>query len=94
MINIIKVAINNIINTIIIISTAEYFLIPTDEWERVYISFLLKYKNYNSSSCVLRVRNSVSHFEGGHRLRVSESRVLSTFGPKMDEDGPWKETAK
>jgi hypothetical protein len=25
-----------------------------------------------------------------HRLRVSESRVLRIFGPKREEDGPWR----
>jgi hypothetical protein len=32
------------------------------------------------------VQNLVSHFEGEHRLRVFENRVLRIFGPKREED--------
>jgi hypothetical protein len=33
----------------------------------------------------------VSHFEGGHRLRVFENRVLRIiFRPKREEDGSWR----
>jgi hypothetical protein len=33
----------------------------------------------------------VSHFEGEHRLKVFENRVLRRiFGPKREEDGPWR----
>jgi hypothetical protein len=33
----------------------------------------------------------VSHFEGEHRLRVFENRVLRRiFGPKREEDGSWR----
>jgi hypothetical protein len=37
------------------------------------------------------VRKLVSQFEGGHRLRVFENRVLRRiFGPKRGEDGSWR----
>jgi hypothetical protein len=36
------------------------------------------------------VRNSVSYFEGGNRLRVFENRMLSIFGPKTEGDGSWR----
>jgi hypothetical protein len=37
------------------------------------------------------MRNLVTHFERGHRLRVSENSVLrKIFGPKMEEDGSWR----
>jgi hypothetical protein len=33
----------------------------------------------------------VSHFEGEHKLRVFENRVLrKIFGPKREEDGSWR----
>jgi hypothetical protein len=32
----------------------------------------------------------VSHFEGEHRLRVFENRVLRIFGPERAEDGSWR----
>jgi hypothetical protein len=33
----------------------------------------------------------VSHFGGGHRLRVFENRVLRKIsGPKREEDGSWR----
>jgi hypothetical protein len=34
---------------------------------------------------------NMSHFEGEHRLRVFENRVLRRiFGPKREEDGSWR----
>jgi hypothetical protein len=36
------------------------------------------------------VRNLVSRFEGGHTLRVFENTVLRMFGPRREEDGPWR----
>jgi hypothetical protein len=36
------------------------------------------------------VRNFVSHFEGEHRLRVFENRVLRIFGPKREEEELWR----
>jgi hypothetical protein len=41
-----------------------------------------KYSGTNFSSYAVWVRNLVSHFEGEHRLRVFEKRVLrKIFGP-------------
>jgi hypothetical protein len=43
------------------------------------------------ASCVIWVRNLVSHFREEHRLRVFENRVLTMiFGSKREEDGSWR----